>query len=96
MTTIHPSKERRSLGRSDIQVSPIAWGMWRFSSDELSEAQERVEAALDAGITLFDTADIYGADTPAGFGCAEGRSPPAPRDGNRYERRDSPGHSVQL
>ncbi len=73
MTTIHPSKERRSLGRSDIQVSPIAWGMWRFSSDELSEAQERVEAALDAGITLFDTADIYGADTPAGFGSAEAR-----------------------
>jgi predicted oxidoreductase len=45
--------------------------MWRFEGDDLNAARERVEAAFDAGITLFDTADIYGADTPAGFGSAE-------------------------
>ncbi len=52
-------------------VSPIAWGMWRFKGDDVNDARARVEAAFDAGITLFDTADIYGADTPAGFGSAE-------------------------
>ena len=52
-------------------VSPIAWGMWRFKGDDVNAARARVDAAFDAGITLFDTADIYGADTPAGFGSAE-------------------------
>ncbi len=52
-------------------VSPIAWGMWRFKGDDVNEARGRVEAAFEAGITFFDTADIYGADTDAGFGSAE-------------------------
>ncbi len=52
-------------------VSPIAWGMWRFEGDDVKLAREKVEAAFEAGITLFDTADIYGADTPAGFGSSE-------------------------
>lgn len=52
-------------------VSPIAWGMWRFQGDDVKAARERVEAAFESGITLFDTADIYGADTPAGFGSSE-------------------------
>lgn len=52
-------------------VSPIAWGMWRFEGDDVKAAREQVDAAFEAGITLFDTADIYGADTPAGFGSAE-------------------------
>ena len=49
----------------------MAWGMWRFRGDDLSAAQSRVEAALDAGITLFDTADIYGPDNGEPFGAAE-------------------------
>jgi predicted oxidoreductase len=61
----------RSLGESDIQVSSIAWGMWRFAGDNLRAARERVEAALEAGITLFDTADIYGPDNGEPFGAAE-------------------------
>lgn len=52
-------------------VSPLAWGMWRLGGISAREAQALVEAALEAGITLFDTADIYGCDTPAGFGSAE-------------------------
>jgi predicted oxidoreductase len=52
-------------------VSPIAWGMWRFEGDDVKAAREKVEAAFEAGITFFDTADIYGADTPAGFGSSE-------------------------
>ena len=45
--------------------------MWRFRGDDTAQAQALVEAALITGINLFDTADIYGADTPAGFGSAE-------------------------
>ena len=65
-----PDPHPRPLGKSDILVSPLAWGMWRFTG-EVAPARVLVEAALEAGITLFDTADIYGADTPAGFGSAE-------------------------
>jgi predicted oxidoreductase len=61
----------RKLGGTDIEISPIAWGMWRFRGDDLNAAQRRAEAALDAGITLFDTADIYGPDNGEPFGAAE-------------------------
>ncbi len=71
MTTLRLSNERRPLGKSGISVSPIAWGMWRLAGDDVADARRKVEAALDAGITLLDTADIYGCDTPAGFGSAE-------------------------
>jgi len=61
----------RKLGQTDIQISPIAWGMWRFRGDDVNAARTRVEAALDAGINLFDTADIYGPDNGEPFGAAE-------------------------
>ena len=48
----------------------MAWGMWRFAGDDLDAATARVEAALEAGINFFDTADIYGLGR-AGFGAAE-------------------------
>lgn len=60
----------RPLGKSGIDVSSLAWGMWRFSGRDTGEATEIVHAALDAGITLFDTADIYGFGD-VGFGAAE-------------------------
>ncbi|MWC42310.1 aldo/keto reductase [Sphingomonas carotinifaciens] len=44
--------------------------MWRLTG-EVAAATALVHAALDAGITLFDTADIYGFDAPEGFGGAE-------------------------
>jgi predicted oxidoreductase len=59
------------LGKSGISVFPLAWGMWRLTGDDVAAARERIEAALDIGITLFDTADIYGSGTPGGFGSAE-------------------------
>ncbi len=71
MSEIHLSPESRPLGKSGLSISPIAWGMWRFQGDDVNAARALVEAAFEAGITLFDTADIYGADTPAGFGSAE-------------------------
>jgi predicted oxidoreductase len=59
------------LGNSGLHVSPIAWGMWRFARSTEGEGQRLVEAALDAGVTLFDTADIYGFNGSGGFGDAE-------------------------
>ena len=63
----------RTLGTSGIAVSPIAWGMWRLAEDgrTTADAARLVHAALDAGITFLDTADIYGFDGAGGFGDAE-------------------------
>ncbi|WP_066804254.1 aldo/keto reductase [Sphingomonas asaccharolytica] len=66
-----PSAESRPLGKSGILVSPIAWGMWRLRGDDVAGAHALIEAALDSGITLFDTADIYGFNGTGGFGDAE-------------------------
>lgn len=63
----------RTLGVSGISISPLAWGMWRLAEGgrSVAEAARLVHAALDAGITLLDTADIYGFDGQNGFGNAE-------------------------
>jgi predicted oxidoreductase len=61
----------RTLGPGGKVVSNLAWGMWRFTEDNVSTAQGLVEAAFAAGITLFDTADIYGFNGKDGFGDAE-------------------------
>jgi predicted oxidoreductase len=45
--------------------------MWRFKGDDVRAARERVEAALEAGFTLLDTADVYGPDNGEPFGAAE-------------------------
>lgn len=63
----------RPLGDSGLSISPLAWGMWRLAEDgrTAADAARLVHAALDAGITLLDTADIYGFDGTGGFGDAE-------------------------
>ncbi len=71
MSEITLTPDPRPLGKSGIQVSPIAWGMWRFAGRSVTEGRSLIEAAFDAGITLFDTADIYGFDGSGGFGDAE-------------------------
>jgi predicted oxidoreductase len=71
MSYIPISQETRQLVKSDLVVSPISWGMWRFTDTDVKGAQARVEAALSANVTLFDTADCYGAWEPIGFGGAE-------------------------
>jgi predicted oxidoreductase len=45
--------------------------MWRFANASVEEGARLIEAAFDAGVTLFDTADIYGFDGAGGFGDAE-------------------------
>jgi predicted oxidoreductase len=73
--TLRLSNDLVPLGKSGISVFPIAWGMWRLAradgQDDIGAIIARIEAALEAGITLFDTADIYGCDAPVGFGGAE-------------------------
>ena len=59
------------LGRSGLEVAPLGWGMWRFAGADLATARRRIDAALEIGCTLFDTADIYGYDGTNGFGAAE-------------------------
>ncbi len=55
--------EYRHLGRSGLKVSEIAYGNWITHASQVEEeaAHACVRAALDAGITTFDTADVYAA-----------------------------------
>ncbi len=53
--------EFRFLGRSGLKVSAVSYGNWvtHGSQVEAEQASRCVRAALDAGITTFDTADTY-------------------------------------
>ncbi|MDE2435904.1 MAG: aldo/keto reductase [Sphingomonadales bacterium] len=63
----------RPLGGSGLSISPLAWGMWRLVDEgcDVGDTVRLIHAALEYGITLLDTADIYGFDGAAGFGAAE-------------------------
>ena len=56
----------RHLGRSGLKISEIVYGNWLTHGSQVDDdvAGACVRAALDAGITSFDTADVY-ADTVA-------------------------------
>jgi len=58
---------RRQMAK-DLSFSQLAWGAWRLrnSADirNTGDILELVHACLDAGITTFDHADVYG-----GYGC---------------------------
>lgn len=71
MTELPVPPARRPLYAGGPEVSSVAWGMWRFAGDDVGAAGARIRAALDAGINLFDTADIYGPDNGEPFGAAE-------------------------
>ncbi|WP_283133805.1 aldo/keto reductase family protein [Rhizohabitans arisaemae] len=55
--------EFRHLGRSGLMVSEISYGNWITHGSQVEEeaALACVKAALDEGITTFDTADVYAA-----------------------------------
>ncbi|TDE54520.1 aldo/keto reductase [Nonomuraea mesophila] len=55
--------EFRHLGRSGLMVSEISYGNWLTHGSQVEEdaAKQCVQAALDEGITTFDTADVYAA-----------------------------------
>src|SRR6476620_1378381 len=51
----------RHLGNSGLKISTITYGHWltHGSQVENEQATACVRAALEAGITTFDTADVY-------------------------------------
>ena len=51
----------RHLGRSGLKISEISYGNWITHGGQVEEDAARacVGAALDSGITTFDTADVY-------------------------------------
>ena len=53
--------EFRHLGSSGLKVSAVSYGNWvtHGSQVEAEQATACVRAALEAGITTFDTADVY-------------------------------------
>lgn len=53
--------EFRHLGRSGLKISAVSYGNWITHGSQVDDsvAIACVEAALDAGITTFDTADVY-------------------------------------
>jgi aryl-alcohol dehydrogenase-like predicted oxidoreductase len=53
--------QHRLLGRSGLKVSEISYGNWITHGSQVEEdaATACVNAALDSGITTFDTADVY-------------------------------------
>ncbi|MET0726639.1 MAG: aldo/keto reductase [Leifsonia sp.] len=56
--------QHRTLGRTGRTVSVIGLGTWQLGADwgDVSEtdAREVLAASVDAGVTFFDTADVYG------------------------------------
>jgi aryl-alcohol dehydrogenase-like predicted oxidoreductase len=55
--------EFRHLGRSGLKISEITYGNWITHGSQVTDdlAIKTMHAALDAGITSFDTADVYAA-----------------------------------
>ncbi len=61
--------EMRFLGNSGIKVSTLSFGTMTFGGGDnffqhmggtqLDEAQRLIDICLDAGVNLFDTADVY-------------------------------------
>src|SRR5947207_12335706 len=56
--------EQRVLGRTGRPVSVIGLGTWQLGADwgnvSESDAMEVLRAAVESGVTFFDTADVYG------------------------------------
>src|SRR5690348_2777265 len=59
-----PSMQTRTLGRTGRPVSVIGLGTWQLGADwgevEEADALAVLDAAYDAGVRFFDTADVYG------------------------------------
>ena len=56
--------EQRTLGRTGRDVSVVGLGTWQLGADwgDVTEADARavLEASAEAGVTFYDTADVYG------------------------------------
>jgi aryl-alcohol dehydrogenase-like predicted oxidoreductase len=56
--------EQRRLGKTGRNVSIVGLGTWQLGADwgnvDPAQAQAILAASVEAGVTLFDTADVYG------------------------------------
>ncbi len=57
--------ETRTFGKSDLRTSVIGFGGWpmgrgHYGAFDDQEVVRAIHAALDAGVTLYDTAAVYG------------------------------------
>src|SRR6266516_3013119 len=69
--------EQRRIDRLGRYVSVVGLGTWQLGADwgnvRPDDARATLDAAVDAGVTFFDTADVYGDGRSERF-CAELRS----------------------
>ena len=66
--------EHRRLGRSGLAVPELSFGAGTFGghgelfgawgNTDVTEAEAIVERCLEAGVTMFDTADVYSPERP--------------------------------
>ncbi len=64
----------RRLGADGPEVGPLGYGTWRLTADDDATNCALIETAVDAGMNLIDTADVYGLDHGGtGFGQNEER-----------------------
>ena len=57
--------EKRNIGATDLECTGIGFGTWEMSTTmygeiDVNEAGRSVQSAIDEGINLFDTAEVYG------------------------------------
>src|SRR3954466_15627572 len=56
--------EKRSLGRTGRSVGVVGLGAWQLGADwgevDEADAMATLHAAVEAGVTFIDTADVYG------------------------------------
>ena len=79
MTESH-TLPHRMLGRTGLQVSVLSYGFWATfgvkeglcSEDGIEKAMECLSVARNAGVNLFDNAEVYG--SPRGAAAASRRA----------------------
>lgn len=93
----------REFGNTGLQISEIGLGCWQFGGDfgpiEHGTVNEIIAAALDSGVTFYDTADVYGGGASESFlGKYLQNLEPAPFIATKYGRWDGTypdGYSLQ-
>ena len=59
------SASYRVLGKSELKISEIGFGLWAAGGDQWGATEDRhifdaIDYALDKGVNFYDTADVYG------------------------------------
>lgn len=57
--------EKRQIGNTDLVCSTVGFGTWEMSTTmygdiDVADAERAIHAAIDHGINLYDTAEVYG------------------------------------